>query len=131
MSGDWSRALGSPIERGQLLFEVVPAKNYRISLQVDEHDLAGLNSGQRGSLRLTGLPEQSIQLQISRILPIATVEQGSNNFRVESEIVAAPQGLRPGMQGIAKIVIGRGSLLKVWTYPLLNRLRLWAWSLGF
>ncbi len=131
VNGDWSRALGAPIERGQLLFEVVPDKNYRIALQVDEHDVAGLNKGQNGSLRLTGLPENSIQLRVSRILPIASVGQGSNNFRVESEIIDAPQGLRPGMQGSAKIVIGRGCLLKVWTHPLLNQLRLWAWSRGF
>ncbi|WP_372880965.1 HlyD family efflux transporter periplasmic adaptor subunit [Psychromonas sp.] len=131
VSGDWTQALGTPIERGQLLFEIIPAKNYRITLQVDEHDVAGLNSGQNANLRLTGLPEQSIQLRISRILPIASVGQGNNNFRVESEIVDPPQGLRPGMQGIAKIVVGRGSLLKVWTYSLLARLRLWAWSLGF
>lgn len=113
------------------MFEVIPAKNYRIALNVDELDVAGLTSGQNASLRLTGLPEQSIQLRISRILPIASVTQGSNNFRVESEIVDAPQGLRPGMQGVAKIVVGRGSLLTVWTHSLLTRLRLWAWSLGF
>jgi len=131
LSGDWSRALGSPVERGQLLFEVVPAKNYRIALQVDEHDVADLNEGQNGSLRLTGLPEESIQLRVSHIHPIASVGKGGNNFRVESEVINAPQGLRPGMQGSAKIVIGRGCLLEVWTQPLLKRLRLWTWSLGF
>ena len=131
VSGDWSRALGAPVERGQLLFEVVPDKNYRIALQVDEHDVAGLNEGQNGSLRLTGLPEKPIQLRVSRILSISSIGQGSNNFRVESEIVDAPQGLRPGMQGTAKIVIGRACLLKVWSNPLFNRLRLWTWSLGF
>ncbi|MEJ6078828.1 hypothetical protein MT391_09870 [Vibrio sp. 1-Bac 57] len=57
--------------------------------------------------------------------------QGSNNFRVESDIIDSPEGLRPGMQGTAKIVVGRGSLLSVWTDSLVSRLRLWAWSLGF
>jgi multidrug efflux pump subunit AcrA (membrane-fusion protein) len=131
VSGDWSQALSTPIERGQLLFEIIPAKNYRITLQVDEHDVTDLSSGQNANLRLTGLSEQSIQLRISRILPVASVGQGTNHFRVESEIVDPPPGLRPGMQGIAKIVVGRGSLLKVWTHSLLVRLRLWAWSLGF
>lgn len=130
VSGDWSQALGTPIERGQLLFEVIPAKNYRVTLQVDEHDVATLVAGQQANLRLTGLSDQLIQLQLSQIFPVASVTQGSNNFRVESEIIAAPEGLRPGMQGTAKIVVGQGSLLSVWTDSLISRLRLWAWSWG-
>jgi hypothetical protein len=34
------------------------------------------------------------------------------------------------MQGVAKVVVGRASLLTVWTSSLLDRLRLWVWSLG-
>lgn len=131
ISGDWSRALGAPVERGQLLFEIVPAEGYRVALQVNDHDIAGIASEQKGNLRLAGLPEESIHLLISRILPISSVGQGDNQFRVEAEITDEQPGLRPGMQGIAKINIGRASILKVWTWSLVNRLRLWAWSLGF
>lgn len=130
ISGDWSRALGAPVERGQLLFEIVPAEGYRVALQVNDHDVAGIASEQIGNLRLAGLPEESIQLSISRILPISFAAEGSNQFRVEAEITNELPGLRPGMQGIAKVNIGRASILKVWTAPLVNRLRLWAWSLG-
>lgn len=131
VSGDWSRALGAPVERGQLLFEIVPLEGYRVNLEVDEHDVAGLEPGQAGSLRLAGLPDEPIQLRVSRIVPIASAEQGSNHFRVEAEVEGAPDGLRPGMQGVAKVVVGRGSLLSVWTDSLVDRLRLWAWSVGF
>ena len=131
VSGDWSQALGTPVERGQLLFEVIPTNNYRVTLQVDEHDVVSLISGQDANLRLTGLSDQLIQLRISQVFPIASVTQGSNNFRVESDIIDSPEGLRPGMQGTAKIVVGHASLLSVWTDSLVSRLRLWVWSLGF
>ena len=130
ISGDWSRALGAPVERGQLLFEIVPAEGYRVALRVKDHDIAGIAAEQQGHLRLAGLPEQPIELLISRILPISSVEQGNNQFRVEAEITNEQAGLRPGMQGIAKVNIGRASIVKVWTWSLVNRLRLWAWSLG-
>ena len=130
VSGDLSRALGAPVERGQLLFEIVPSEGYYVTLEVDEHDVAMLEMGQEASLRLTGLPNQAIPLQISRILPVASAEDGGNHFRVEAELQDAPVGLRPGMEGVAKVVVGRGSLLRVWTASLLDRLRLWAWSLG-
>jgi len=109
----------------------VPLEGYRVNLEVDEHDVAGLEPGQAGSLRLAGLPDEPIQLRVSRIVPIASAEQGSNHFRVEAEVEGAPDGLRPGMQGVAKVVVGRGSLLSVWTDSLVDRLRLWAWSVGF
>ncbi|MGL4474155.1 MAG: efflux RND transporter periplasmic adaptor subunit [Shewanella sp.] len=131
ISGDWSRALGAPIERGQLLFEIVPAEGYRVALQVNDHDVSNIASGQIANLRLAGLPDESIQLAVSRILPLSIAAQGSNQFRVEAEITNELAGLRPGMQGIAKINIGRASILKVWTASSVNRLRLWAWSLGW
>ena len=130
VSGDLSRALGAPVERGQLLFEIVPSDDYHVTLEVDEHDVALLEKGQQASLRLTGLPEQSIALQVSRIFPVATAKDGGNHFRVEAELGEMPEGLRPGMQGVAKVVVGRASLLSVWTDSLIDRLRLWFWSFG-
>ena len=130
VSGDLSRAIGAPLERGQLLFELVPSAGYRISLQVDEHDVAALEPGQEGSLRLSGLPDSAIPFTVSRIVPVAAAEQGGNHFRVEAELEDVPSGLRPGMQGVAKVVVGRNSYLWVWTHNLIQRLRLWAWSIG-
>jgi len=130
VSGDLSRALGAPVERGQLLFEIVPSKGYHVTLEVDEHDVAALEAGQQASLRLTGMPDETIPLRISRIFPVASADAGSNHFRVEGELETTPDGLRPGMQGVAKVVVGRASLLTVWTASLLDRLRLWVWSLG-
>jgi len=131
VSGDLSRALGAPLERGQLMFEIVPNDGYRVSLQVDEHDMAGLEPGQHGRLRLAGLPDTAIPLEITRVVPVASNEQGGNHFRVEGELPEIPEGLRPGMQGVAKVVTGRGSLLWSWTRELTDRLRLWLWSVGF
>jgi multidrug resistance efflux pump len=130
VSGDWSRALGAPVERGQLLFEIVPDQNYRIMLQVDEHDMSHIATGQAGALRLTGMPDKPIDFEVARILPVAMAADGGNHFRVEATLPQLPMGLRPGMQGIAKVTVGRGSLLDVWTASLRSRLQLWAWSLG-
>jgi multidrug efflux pump subunit AcrA (membrane-fusion protein) len=130
-SGDLSRALGAPLERGQMLFELVPAEGFRVGLLVDEHDVAAVRTGQPGVLRLAGMPDNPIPLHVTRILPIASADQGGNYFRVEAELQTIPEGLRPGMEGVAKITVGRDSLLWVWTHETVQRLRLWVWSAGF
>lgn len=131
VSGDLSRSLGAPVERGQPLFELVPDDGYRVEMQVDEYDVAMLEPGQRGSLRLAGLPDHTVEVEVSRIVPIADARQGGNQFRVEGEIVDATEALRPGMQGVAKVVVGQSGLWQAWTRDLVQRLRLWAWSAGF
>lgn len=130
VSGDLSRSLGAPVERGEPLFELVPDDGYRVTMQVDEFDVALLETGQTGSLRLAGLPHEPVEVAISRIVPIADAVNGGNQFRVEGELVEASNQLRPGMQGVAKLVVGQGSLLRVWSRELVQRLQLWAWSVG-
>lgn len=131
VSGDLSRSLGAPIERGQSLFELVPDAGYRVAMQVDEYDVADLEPGQTGELRLAGMPTAPVPITVSRIVPIADAAQGTNLFRVEGEIPQPPDDLRPGMQGVAKVVVGKGSVLQVWTHSLVRRLQLWFWSIGF
>lgn len=130
VSGDLSQALGAPTQRGQVLFEVAPLDGYRVALQIDEHDISHVRTGQLGSVRLTGLPETPLDVKVERITPLAVAEEGQNHFRVEARLETPPAELRPGMEGIAKVAVERGSLLWVWTHELVARLRLWAWSAG-
>lgn len=129
-SGDLSQVLGVPVERGQQLFELVPLRSLSAVLMVDEHDVAGLKVGQQGELRLTSLPGQALGFQVSKILPLANATNSGNGFPVEVQLDSVPSGLRLGMQGVGKIVIGEDSALWVWSRPLVNRLRLWLWYWG-
>lgn len=131
VSGDLSRAIGAPLERGQMLFEIVPAGNYRVGLQVDERDIAGLDVGQQGRLRLSGLPDRTIEFTLSRIVPLASADQMGNHFRVEAELAMQPESLRPGMQGVAKVTTGQTSVLHAWSDELFDRVRFWLWSIGY
>mgnify|MGYP000051849648 CR=1 FL=1 len=65
-----------------------------------------------------------------RLVPLATADQNGNRFRVEASLDEKPEGLRPGMQGVAKVVTGRTSVLQAWTGELVDRLRFWFWSIG-
>lgn len=129
VKGDLSQSLGSPVERGDLLFEIAPLDGYRIILEVDQSDIAEPHPGQRGRLALTALPGQKLPLTVTRITPVSIAEDGRNYFRVEAHLDQPVEGLRPGMEGVAKIEVGERRLAWIWTHGLTDwlRLRTWTW----
>jgi len=129
LEGDLDRSLGSPIEQGTVLFEIAPLDGYRIIVEVDGRDIASVAAGQTGRLALTALPGDKLPLVVERITPMATTKDGRNYFRVEAALERPSETLRPGMEGIAKIDVGRRRRLWIWTHGLLDWLRLQTWSL--
>lgn len=131
VSGDLSQSLGAPVETGQVLFEVAPLDHYRVVLEVDDHNMAGLRVGNTGHLIIAALPQSKLAVSIKQVIPIAVSQDTRNFFRVEALLTqpsASP--LLPGMRGVAKIEIGERSMLWILTHALLERVTLWLWSLG-
>ena len=128
VSGDLSQKLGSPVERGQTLFEVAPLKAFRVILQVDERDLADVQTGQKGELTVTSMPEDRFACTVTKITAVNVAEEGRNVFRVEARLDEGLGQLRPGMEGVGKIYVDRRNLLWIWTHALTDWARLWVWS---
>ncbi len=128
VKGDLSQALGSPVTRGEVLFEVAPTDEYRVVLKVDDRDIGLVSLEQRGQLKLSGIPDKSIAITIDQLMPVSANEGGHNYFRVEAVMDNHSDLMRPGMQGISKIEIGREKLLWIWTRPLVDWLRLFVWN---
>ncbi|MEM8500434.1 MAG: HlyD family efflux transporter periplasmic adaptor subunit [Pseudomonadota bacterium] len=134
IEGDLSQSLGSPVSKGDVLFKVAPLADYRIVLNVDEKNIAGIEAGLKGTLVLTSLPGEKRQLVVENVTSVSIAEEASNYFRVEASIsgddaAALQQDLRPGMEGAAKLDLGEQSLVWIWTHELINWLRLktWVW----
>ncbi len=129
ISGDWSRSLGVPVSRGELLFEIAPLDDYRLAIQVSDREIAGLAAGQQGELILSALPRQPVRLSVTDITTLAVEEPGEPTFRVEAELAGDAPELRPGMEGVAKITVGEPRRWWIWTHALTDWLRLqfWRW----
>jgi RND family efflux transporter MFP subunit len=129
VSGDLSQSLGSPVERGQVLFEVAPLDGYRIVLRVDERDMAHVALGQHGELAVTAMPGDALPFVVTSIVPVNLAQDGRNVFRVEARLEGAAPRLRPGMTGVGKIHVEERRLVWIWTRSFTDwlRLKLWAW----
>ncbi len=130
LSGDLSQSLGSPVEEGDVLFEIGSKDAYRLQMDVDEHDIAYIEQGQDAKIRMTALPGVTWDAKLENVLPVAIAEQGESIFRVPAELLGEADALRPGMAGVGKISVGSRSLLWVITHAVTDRLRIWAWKLG-
>lgn len=127
--GDLSQNLGSPVERGQVLFEVAPLDDYRVALQVDERDIGHVLLDQRGELTVTSMPGERIPFRVDKITSVNVAREGRNLFRVEALLEpGAGDRLRPGMEGVGKIGVEERKLVWIWTHAFVDWLRLTIWS---
>lgn len=129
VDGDLSQALGSAVQQGDKLFEITPLESYRVILKVDERRIADIQVGQTGHLVLAAFPDEKYPITTQKITPVSTTEDGINYFRVEASLDHLSDHIRPGMEGIGKINVGKEKLIYIWTRSLIEwwKMALWSW----
>lgn len=78
-------------------------KNYLLSLQVDEYDIAKIRSGQKILVNMDSFRGEVFHAQISKVYPI--MNEGSRTFTVDATFIEPPAGLYPNLTAEANIVI--------------------------
>ena len=114
LSGDLKKAEGSPVSKGQVLFELAPLTDILIELAVADADIAHVREKSRVSVRFDAFPGRSWQGAVDHISPKSTLLQGKNVFVVSFQLDNSDNLLQPGMRGQASVECGKRSLL--WIY---------------
>jgi multidrug resistance efflux pump len=133
VQGDWSQQLGTPVKEGAELFVLAPSDRFRVMVEIDERDIARMaqvaQTPLQGQLTLSAMPWESLPLRVTRLSPVAKAVEGRNVFEVEAELLQPRSGLRPGLQGQARIESQAASPLLHWARRGLGSLRLawWEW----
>jgi biotin carboxyl carrier protein len=129
IQGDLSQSIGAPVRQGDALLTVASTQHYRVVIDIDEGDVGKVQPGQRGTMALSALPWDTLDLRVLRITPLAQARDGRNVFEVQAEFTGpVPPEVRPGLMGQAKVVVGRRPWLWTTARPVLERLRLSLWS---
>ena len=130
VSGDLSQSVGKPVSRGDTLFELAPLDRYRVTAVVTEADIGLARVGQTGEVLLSALPDEPFPMKVESIATVAQAGDGQNGFEVIGSVDSRDSRLRPGMEGVAKIEIGRRNIGWIWTHSLFDWLRVKIWSLA-
>jgi multidrug efflux pump subunit AcrA (membrane-fusion protein) len=137
VTGDIERFLGSRREPGEVLFEIAPVKSLRAELSVPQDAIAYVvkaraereASGTKltGKLATASFPRRKFQFTVTRINPMAELAGKQNVFKARAELGEAAPWMEPGMEGLAKIHIGRRRLIWLWTHRAIDWLRMKLW----
>lgn len=128
IAGDLSQSIGGAVSRGQTLFEVAPLDAYRVNLAVDQSQIGDIEVGQEGQVLFAAVPEQPFAFVVDKITPVAEARDGHTVFRVEGRLTGAPDRLRPGMDGIARIGVDTRLLLWIWARSFLDWVQIATWQ---
>jgi hypothetical protein len=115
------------VETGKILFEIAHIEQLRAELYVPEDSITSVSVGQLGELASVSHPDQRIQFSVERIHPIAEVVNSKNVFKVRARLLEQPAWMRPGMEGIAKIMAGEKHILWIGFHRLTDWLRMTLW----
>jgi len=127
VKGDLKREIGAPVKVGDVLFEVCPIDALRAQLMVPEDEVYDIKVGQEGYLATASYPGQRIKFIVERINPIAEVVNQRNVFKVRVQLLETPQWMRPGMEGVAKVEVGKRHYAWIWTRKIINWIRMQLW----
>jgi multidrug resistance efflux pump len=110
LAGDMMRIEGSPVSKGQVLFEVSPLNKVIVELGVEEKNIGYVSGGMPVKIRFEAFRNRSWRGEVQRIKPEAEIRNNQNVFLAELEFENSENMLRPGMKGRGNINTGRKAL---------------------
>jgi predicted deacylase len=110
VSGDIKQSEGTPLSRGETLFEIAPLGKIVVEIAVPESDYSHVRVGMPVHFQVHALPQRRFVASLDRMHPRAELVDHENVFIAEVTIDDPENVLRPGMLGRATIIGDRHPL---------------------
>ncbi|MFA9374742.1 MAG: efflux RND transporter periplasmic adaptor subunit [Poseidonibacter sp.] len=129
VQGDREKLIGSPINKGDLIFQISNSNELYLEIKIPEKDIYNTSIGQKGELILLSEPLNSYAFTISKIIPKAEVNSQDGNVYIAYGLLDTKQEdwWHPGMSGIVKIDTGEKNIFWILTHNLFDSLRIFLW----
>jgi len=128
VEGDLIEKIGSPVRQGDLLVKLARMRDLYAELEVNESDIHEIVGEPSGEIALARRPQERFRVKVTRVEPAAVAKDKKNIFVVKAAFTAERlPWWRPGMSGVARLSVGRRSLLWILTHRTMDFLRLRIW----
>jgi multidrug efflux pump subunit AcrA (membrane-fusion protein) len=121
--------IGQYFQEGDLLCVVEQLADLEAEITVSEQDVARIKPGQTVLLRARSLPFDTLRAQLQRIAPVADSGDVQSHVVLHCCLESAPDQLRPGMTGYARVYTGRRTVGEIVLDRTLRLVRteFWLW----
>lgn len=104
ITGDLKRVEGSPVNKGQSLYEIAPLDNMLVEFALPSEEIVYIQPDMPLEIFLDAYPFQQWNLPIATVHPRAIIRDNDSVFIIEARL-ANPEGkLRPGMKGKGHVI---------------------------
>jgi len=108
--GDLKRAEGSPINKGQVLFEIAPLDNMLVQMAISVDDIRYVEPNAPLSIILDAYPNDIFEETVSKIQPRAMTRDSQQVFILEAKMDNVDGRLRPGLKGHGRVYADKETL---------------------
>jgi biotin carboxyl carrier protein len=127
LTGDLKQNIGAAVKQGDVLFEVAPLQSLEAELYVPEDQIADVKENQEGELATASYPGIRVPFTVERISPVAEVVKERNVFKVRVKLSRVEPWMRPGLEGVAKVDLGRANYAWIWTHRMVKWIQMTFW----
>ena len=130
LSAELEKRIGETVPLGEPLIQFAPAQQWKIQLEVPEFISALVAQGQSGTFAAISRPNSPIRCELRQLRTTAEVREGRNVFVVDAALTGPhPSWLRSGMDGAARIDVGRHAVWWVWIHRAIDSIRVYSWKM--
>ena len=128
VAGDLKDSIGSPLEKGAVVFEIAPLDEFVVEVFIPEDDVRFAAPGQAVSMGFDALPFRRIRGVIERIHPESQLRNNENVFVARVRLDESVPNMRPGMRGRFRVQTVWRPLIWNWLHkPVYRSLRWVGW----
>jgi GAF domain-containing protein len=102
---------GDFLASGDVFCEVGTLDDLRVEIALPEKDWHAVELGQRVKMKFYAYAERTFEGRVDILAPAALNTQQGERVLIVTSRIAAPEGVRPGMTGVARVYLGSHSLL--------------------
>lgn len=127
IQGDPRERVGAVLAQGEQLLQIAPDGAWKVEVDLPEWAARDVTAGLAGEFVSFARPETHQPFQLTRVLPAAEIRGMKNSIVAQAEIGDAPDWLRVGMEGVARVDVGPRPIWWVSLHRATDYLRVKFW----